>query len=63
MVTPTSTAPSNQPVSEDTLAMLACLRTAVAEALERKRKLGQYRVEWSAEGPKLVGPDAPAENL
>lgn len=43
----------------DTLAMLACLRAAVAETLERKRRLGQYSVQWSPEGPRLMGPDAP----
>jgi hypothetical protein len=45
----------------DTLAMLACLRSAVAETLERKRRLGQYYVQWSPEGPRLTGPDAPKE--
>jgi hypothetical protein len=45
----------------DTLAMLSCLRSAVAEALERKRRLGQYFVQWSPEGPRLTGPDAPKE--
>jgi hypothetical protein len=43
----------------DTLAMLACLREAVAEALERKRLLGQYWAEWTPEDPRLSGPDAP----
>jgi hypothetical protein len=43
----------------DTLAMLACLRSAVAETLERKRLLGQYFVQWSPEGPRFSGPDAP----
>jgi hypothetical protein len=46
-------------LSPDTLAMLECLRAAVAEALDRKRKLGQYFVHWDANGPKLEGQDAP----
>lgn len=38
---------------------LVSLRRAVAQALERKRKLGQYAVFWR--GGRLVyeGPDAP----
>lgn len=51
----------NEIPDADTLAMLACLRSAVTEALERKRRLGQYFVQWSPEGPRLTGPDAPQE--
>jgi len=40
----------------ESLAMLACLREAVAEALERKRRLGQYWVHWTADGPRIDGP-------
>jgi hypothetical protein len=47
--------------SAESLAILACLREAVAEALERKRRLGQYSVQWSPEGPRFIGPDAPEE--
>lgn len=46
-------------LNADTLAMLACLREAVADALERKRRLGQYWVEWSPTGPQFRGPGAP----
>jgi hypothetical protein len=35
----------NQP-SQDSLRILESLRTAVAKALERKRRLGQYAVIW-----------------
>lgn len=35
----------NQP-SQDSLRILDSLRTAVAKALERKRRLGQYAVIW-----------------
>lgn len=35
----------NQP-SQDSLRILGSLRTAVAKALERKRRLGQYAVIW-----------------
>ena len=45
--------------SPDTLAMLDCLRQAVAKTLERKRRLGQYSVQWSGEAPVAVGADAP----
>jgi hypothetical protein len=35
----------NQP-AQDSLRILEILRTAVAKALERKRRLGQYAVIW-----------------
>ena len=47
--------------SDESLAILACLREAVAEALERKRRLGQYSVQWSPEGQRFSGPDGPTE--
>jgi hypothetical protein len=40
-------------------AMLECLREAVAEAIETKRKLGQYWVVNTPDGPKFEGPGAP----
>jgi hypothetical protein len=46
--------------SPDTQAALDCLRQAVAKALERKRRLGQYAVFWSGDRPVAVGEDAPA---
>ena len=39
--------------SLETQAMLDCLRQAVANTLERKRRLGQYAVLWSGETPTL----------
>lgn len=45
--------------SPETLAMLHCLRDAVADALDRKRRLGHYWVQWTPDGPTFMGPDAP----
>lgn len=39
---------------------LGALKRAVAEALERKRRLGQYAVVWREGQPVCIGPDAPA---
>lgn len=39
---------------------LDVLKRAVAEALERKRRLGQYAVVWQDGRPVCIGPDAPA---
>jgi hypothetical protein len=39
---------------------LEALKRAVAEALERKRRLGQYAVVWREGRPVCIGPDAPA---
>ena len=39
---------------------LDALKRAVAEALERKRRLGQYAVVWREGRAVCVGPDAPA---
>ena len=38
---------------------LDVLRRAVAEALERKRRLGQYAVVWRDGRAVCIGPDAP----
>ena len=40
---------------------LEALRRAVAQALERKRRLGQYAVFWKNGRVVFVGPDAPEE--
>lgn len=45
----------------DTQTMLDSLRAAVAETLERKRRLGQYAVFWQDGKPVLVGDDAPPQ--
>ncbi len=39
--------------------LLDCLTQAVAEALERKRRLGQYAVVWREGRPVFVGEDSP----
>ena len=39
--------------------VLDVLKRAVAEALERKRKLGQYAVIWREGRVVCTGPDAP----
>ncbi|CUR46200.1 hypothetical protein BN2364_1759 [Alloalcanivorax xenomutans] len=48
-------------LAPDTQEMLDSLRTAVAETLERKRRLGQYAVIWQDGKPVLVGEDAPPQ--
>lgn len=45
--------------SEHGQKVLASLKKAVAETLERKRKLGQYAVIWDGKKPVLKGDDAP----
>ncbi len=39
--------------------MLDSLRHVVADALEKKKRLGQYAVLWENNQPVLVGEDAP----
>jgi hypothetical protein len=41
------------------LAILQCLLDAGAEAIETKRKLGQYWVVNTPDGPRFEGPGAP----
>ena len=38
---------------------LEALRKAVADTLERKRRLGHYAVVWKDGKPALIGDDAP----
>jgi hypothetical protein len=47
--------------SPETQAMLDCLRQAVVNTLERKRRLGQYAVLWSEGAAVVVGEDAPVQ--
>lgn len=42
-------------------AMLDCLQQAVADTLERKRRLGHYAVFWSEGAVIAVGEDAPVQ--
>jgi hypothetical protein len=54
---------NNSPATFDeagALAILQCLREAGAEAIETKRKLGQYWVVNTPDGPRFEGPGAPA---
>lgn len=48
-------------LSPDTQEMPDSLRNAVADALERKRRLGQYAVFWQDGQPVLIGEDAPQD--
>jgi hypothetical protein len=50
---------STPTLSPETQAMLDCLQQAVANAFERKRRLGQYAVFWSGNAAIAVGEDAP----
>lgn len=40
---------------------LESLQRAVSEALERKRRLGQYAVVWHDGKPAYIGPNAPRQ--
>ncbi|WP_445011052.1 hypothetical protein [Vreelandella stevensii] len=48
-------------LTPDTQEMLESLRSAVAETLERKRRLGQYAVVWENDRPVFIGDDAPTQ--
>lgn len=48
----------DQPPSEAARQGLEALRIAVARALDRKRRLGQYAVVWHAGRVKTVPPEA-----
>lgn len=43
----------------DTQQMLESLKQAVVQALEKKKRLGQYAVIWENGKPVLIGEDAP----
>lgn len=42
-------------VPKETLEMLESLRKAVANALEKKKRLGQYAVVWGDDGVEVIG--------
>ncbi|NOV29217.1 hypothetical protein [Methylomonas sp. ZR1] len=48
-------------LSPNTQAMLDSLQSAVSKTLERKRRLGQYVVQWDGHRPIAIGDDAPEE--
>jgi hypothetical protein len=50
---------SKHPPSEKSRQTLEAMKQAVAKALEKKRRLGQYAVIWEDGKPVLVGEDAP----
>ncbi|UCZ57661.1 hypothetical protein LGV61_05145 [Desulfurispirillum indicum] len=51
----------NKPVSQAGQLMLESLRESVAEALEKKRRLGQYAVMRQNGKPVIVGDDSPGQ--
>ena len=44
--------------SKESQVMLDTLETAVADALEKKRRLGQYAVVWKNGKPVRIGADS-----
>jgi len=44
--------------SKESQVMLDTLKTAVAHALEKKRRLGQYAVVWKNGKPVRIGADS-----
>jgi len=48
--------------SEEGKQLLETLRKAVSKTLERKRRLGQYAVNWKDGRPIVKGEDAPETN-
>lgn len=51
------TAPSAKAQEE-----LAALKKAVTQALDRKKRLGQYAVVWKDDKPVTIGDDAPKDS-
>jgi len=43
--------------------MLDALKNAVATALEKKRRLGNYAVIWHDNKPVIIGDDAPKDRM
>lgn len=50
---------SEAKLSEKGQIILDALQKAVTQALERKRRLGQYAVVWRDGKPIMIGEDAP----
>ncbi|QOJ24112.1 MAG: hypothetical protein HRU78_11065 [Gammaproteobacteria bacterium] len=48
--------------SEEGQIILDSLQKAVTQALEKKRRLGQYAVVWRSGKPIMIGEDAPKES-
>jgi len=51
-----------QVVKEQALEALNALQSAVTEAIDRKRRLGQYWVVWDGEKPVEVHPEDAAKS-
>lgn len=51
----------NATLSEEDKIILDALKSAVTNALEKKRKLGQYAVIWDGNKSVLTGADAPSK--
>lgn len=49
--------------SSQAQAMVLSLRRAVRQAIDRKRRMQHYLVQWTDQGPKCIGPDAPQEPM
>lgn len=47
------------PPSKESMIVLESLREAVAQALDRKKRLGQYAVVWQDGQPTIIGDDKP----
>ncbi len=43
--------------SKESMIVLESLRKAVAQALDRKKRLGQYAVVWQDGQPTIIGDD------
>jgi len=48
--------------SKEAQFLLETLQRAVVQALEKKRRLGQYAVIWQDGKPVMTGEDAPQRN-
>lgn len=51
-----------KPPSEKSLIILSALKEAVARAMEKKRRLGQYAVVWEDNALIYKGGDAPRKD-
>jgi len=47
------------PPSKESMVVLESLQKAVARALDRKKRLGQYAVVWQDGKPVIIGGDMP----
>lgn len=50
-------------ISPEAQKTLAALQKAVADTLERKRRLGHYAVIWRDGKPVVIGDDAPRDTI